>query len=57
MMKSLAITLSGAGSGLQGWEEMVGGDLTNVQCKTFGNCHNESPLYNEYILIKIFKKT
>jgi hypothetical protein len=27
------------------------GDLTNVQYKPIGNCHNESPLYNKYILI------
>jgi hypothetical protein len=33
-----------------------GGDLTNVQCKPLHNCHNESPLYNEYILIKMGKK-
>jgi hypothetical protein len=31
-----------------------GGDLTNVQCKPNWNCHNESPLFNEYIQIKIF---
>jgi hypothetical protein len=27
------------------------GDLTNVQCKSIQNYHNESPLYNKYILI------
>jgi hypothetical protein len=32
------------------------GDLTNVQYKPIWNCHNESPLYNEYILIKKSKK-
>jgi hypothetical protein len=32
------------------------GDLTNVQYKATQNCHNESPLYNEYILIKIEEK-
>jgi hypothetical protein len=32
-----------------------GGVLTNVQCKAIQNCHNESPLYNEYILIKMKK--
>jgi hypothetical protein len=31
-----------------------GGDLTNIQCKCIWNCHNESLLYNEYILIKIY---
>jgi hypothetical protein len=30
-----------------------GGDvLTNVQYKPIWNCHNESPLYNEYILMR-----
>jgi hypothetical protein len=29
------------------------GDLTNVQYKLIWNCHNESPLYNEYVLIII----
>jgi hypothetical protein len=28
-----------------------GGELTNVHCKPIWNCHNEFPLYNEYILI------
>jgi hypothetical protein len=28
------------------------GDLTNVQYKPIWNSHNDSPLYNEYILIK-----
>jgi hypothetical protein len=32
------------------------GHLNNVQCKAIWNCHNESPLYNEYILIKIGKQ-
>jgi hypothetical protein len=27
-------------------------DLTNVQYKPIWNCHSESPLYNEYNLIK-----
>jgi hypothetical protein len=58
-MKLHAIALSGAGRGLQ-WGggrggEDSGGNLTNVQCKAIQNCHNESPLYNEYILIKIGK--
>jgi hypothetical protein len=51
--KSLAIAVSGAGKGLRGRDG--GGNLTNVQCKPIWNCHNESPLYNEYILIKISK--
>jgi hypothetical protein len=33
-----------------------GGDnLTNMQCKDIGKWHNESPLYNEYKLIKMKK--
>jgi hypothetical protein len=32
-----------------------GGDLSNVQCKTVRSCHNDSPLYNIYILIKKLK--
>jgi hypothetical protein len=29
-----------------------GGDLTNAQYKPIWHCHNETPLCNEYILIK-----
>jgi hypothetical protein len=29
------------------------GDLTNVQRKAIQNCHNKSPVYNEYMLIKM----
>jgi hypothetical protein len=29
-----------------------GGHLTNMQYKPIWNCHNESPLYNKYILVK-----
>jgi hypothetical protein len=47
--KPLSITLSGTGKG-QG-ERDAGRDLTNVQYKCTWNCHNESPLYNEYIMI------
>jgi hypothetical protein len=33
-----------------------GGDnLTNVQCKTIENWHNEFLLYNEYMIIRIKK--
>jgi hypothetical protein len=35
---------------------MMGGDVTNVQCKSNWNCHYESSLYNEFILIKIYLK-
>jgi hypothetical protein len=44
--KLLAIVLSGARRGTRG------SNLTNVQCKPIWNCHYESPLYNEYILIE-----
>jgi hypothetical protein len=52
-MKPFAIVLSGIRRELGG--EMVRGDLTNVQCKAIRNCHNESPLYNKYMLIKMKK--
>jgi hypothetical protein len=39
--------------GLRGRED--GGDLTNLQYKPNHNCHCESPLYNEYILVKILE--
>jgi hypothetical protein len=48
--KSLGIALSGVGRGWRGRDD--GGDLTNAQYKPIWNCHNESPLYNEYSLIK-----
>jgi hypothetical protein len=31
-----------------------GGELTNEQCKCNRDGHYESPLYNEYILMKFF---
>jgi hypothetical protein len=46
-----AIACSRDGDGGDGW-----GNLTIVQCKAIGNWHNESPLYNEYMLIKEEKK-
>jgi hypothetical protein len=48
--KPISIAVSGAGSELRGRDG--GGDLTNVQHKPIWNCHNESCLYNKYILIK-----
>jgi hypothetical protein len=42
------------GKGLRG--RVGGDDLTNVQYKLIQNCHNESLLHNEYILIKNFKE-
>jgi hypothetical protein len=42
----------GGGGGDRRW-----GTVTNVQYKPNQNCHYESLLYNEYILIKfLFKK-
>jgi hypothetical protein len=40
------------GRGLTGRDN--GGDLINVQYKANQNCHSETPLYNEYILINIY---
>jgi hypothetical protein len=50
----LKIALSGAERGSGGRDSEC--DLTNVQYKPIWNCHNESPLYNEYILILKEKK-
>jgi hypothetical protein len=48
-MKAFAIVLSEMEcSG----EEMVGGDLTNVQCKAIKNCLSESSLHNKHTLTK-----
>jgi hypothetical protein len=47
--KPLALTLSGRGKGHRGRD--AGRDLTNVQYKCTWNCPNESPLYNDYIMI------
>jgi hypothetical protein len=49
-MKFFATALSGIGEWGRWWS-----DLNNVQCKSIGNWHNESPLYNEDVLIKILK--
>jgi hypothetical protein len=45
---------NGAGRELMGRDDE--GGLTNVQNKPNQNCHYESLPYNEYILIKIYKK-
>jgi hypothetical protein len=33
-----------------------GGHVINVQYKPIWNCHNEFPLYNEYVLLKNLKR-
>jgi hypothetical protein len=44
-------------AGREVWGRGDGGEnLTNVQCKAIGNWHNESSLYNEYMLIKMKTK-
>jgi hypothetical protein len=48
-MKPPAIALNGAERRSRG--RNGGGHLTNVQYKPIWSCHNESPLYKEYILI------
>jgi hypothetical protein len=50
-MKPFAIVLSGAGKDVGGDN---GHNLTNAKCKAIGKWHNESPLFNECMLIKIF---
>jgi hypothetical protein len=49
--KPLAIVLRRVGKGSRGRDSRS--DLTNVQYKPIWNYHNESPLYNKNILIKI----
>jgi hypothetical protein len=47
-MKPLAIVLNGEEEAdVERW----GNDPTNVHCKPIQNCHNQSSMYNEYILI------
>jgi hypothetical protein len=53
-MKPIAIALSGVGRDLKGVGD-VWGCPTNVQRKAIQICHNECPLNNECILIKIGK--
>jgi hypothetical protein len=50
--KPLAIAVSGVGKALRGRDD--GGNINNVQYKSNQNCHDESPLYNEYILKIIY---
>jgi hypothetical protein len=54
-MEPLTIVLRGQGGGLSG-SGGGGGYLTNVQCNPFKKCHNEFPLHNEYILVKMRRK-
>jgi hypothetical protein len=42
------------GQGLRGRDD--GGNVNNVQYNSYWNYHYEYPPYNEYILIKIYKK-
>jgi hypothetical protein len=49
MMKPLVVALSGA----ERWLGGGAGNVTNIQCKPFQNCHSESLLYNKYVLIKM----
>jgi hypothetical protein len=51
--KPFAIVLGRVGRGLRGRDDRE--NVNNVQYKSNQNCHNESPLYNECILIKINK--
>jgi hypothetical protein len=49
--KTLAIALSGVGKGKDDW-----GNVNNVQYNSNWHCHCESPIYDEYILIKSYFK-
>jgi hypothetical protein len=53
-MRPLAIDLSEVGRGLHKGDGGV--DLTNTQYKPIQNYHNESPLHNKYMLIKMKKE-
>jgi hypothetical protein len=52
--KPLAIASSGVGRWPKGRDD--GGNVNNVQYKSNQNGHYETPLYNEYILMKNFNK-
>jgi hypothetical protein len=52
--KLFAIALSGADRCLRGRDD--GDNVTNVKYKSNHNCGCESPLHNEYIIIKINSK-
>jgi hypothetical protein len=45
------------GRGLQRGEDHVWWYPTNVQFKVIQNCHSDYPLYNEYIPIKMGKRS
>jgi hypothetical protein len=49
-IKKLPLALSWVGRGLRGRDD--GGNVNNVQYKSNRNCHYESLLYDECILIK-----
>jgi hypothetical protein len=52
--KPVAIAVNWMGRVLKRGDD--GNNVNNVQYKSNWNCHCESPLYNEYILIKIYLK-
>jgi hypothetical protein len=45
----------GQGGGVYGGDG--DGDLINIEYKAVQNYHNKSPLYSEYMLIKMEKRT
>jgi hypothetical protein len=49
-MKPFPAVLNGMERGLKG--RNGGGHLITIQCKAIWNCCSESPLYNEYMLLK-----
>jgi hypothetical protein len=51
--KPLGIALSGVGRRLRGRDD--GGSINSVQYKYTWNCLYESPLHNEYIILKVYK--
>jgi hypothetical protein len=55
-MKSPIIASSGTARGHGGGEGDGGNDLTNIQRKFTGNCHNKFPPYNKSRLIIIILK-
>jgi hypothetical protein len=52
-MKPIGIVLR---RGEEMWENDGGNEFNKVYCKHMWKCHNETPLYNEYMLIKCKKE-